>query len=119
MSEDFTDKVRALLDDPEMLAKIAAIAGGLGGTSPSQSAPPANPASETEERPPALQASTPPPALPDALKKLPAADPRLSLLKSLKPFLRADRQSKLDNLTRALTVASLVGTLGKDKNEQK
>lgn len=116
MSEDFSDKVRALLEDPDMVAKIAAIAGGLGGGGSTAPSTPAN-TSGAEVKPPSAQADVAAvmSKLPDALKSLPAVDPRLSLLNSLKPFLRTERQAKLDSLTRALSVANLIGTLGKDK----
>ena len=114
MSEDFSDKVRALLEDPEMVAKIAAIAGGLGGgtqPAPSTESPkPETPKPEAEQT-----AALPAPVkLPDALKP----DPRLALINSLKPFMRSERQAKLDSLTKAFTLASLMGTLGKDKDKK-
>jgi hypothetical protein len=132
MNEDFSSKVKALLEDPEMLAKIAAIAGSLGGqtapASPSapQSAPPAAP---TAGQSPSIQTvaeqNSPIPQVSEQVKQpqipsipsIPAAatkpDPRVALLNSIKPFLRAERQAKVDTLTRALTVANLFGTMKK------
>lgn len=121
MNDDFSSKVKALLEDPEMLAKIAAIAGSLGGQ-PASNAPPASP---TTTDPPAVQTmaeqNSPIPEAPEPPKQpqipsFPAAvkpDPRVALLNSLKPFLRPDKQAKVDTLTRALAVASLFGNMKK------
>jgi len=121
MNDDFSSKVKALLEDPEMLAKIAAIAGSLGGQ-PASNAPPA---SSTSADPPAVQTmaeqNSPLSEAAELLKKsqipsFPAAvkpDPRVALLNSLKPFLRPEKQAKVDTLTRALTVANLFGTMKK------
>lgn len=123
MSEDISEKVKALLEDPEMLAKIALIAGGLGS---GKSAAPATASSSQynsskdtalpEQINNAEQSSIPTAMKPPEIAKPPITqDPRLSLLNSLKPFLREDRRSKVDNLARALSVASLMGNLNKDK----
>lgn len=124
MNDDFSSKVKALLEDPEMLAKIAAIAGSLGG----QAAPASSPAPPTDQ-PPSVQTvaeqnSPNPevleqpkapqiPSIPSIPTAAPKPDPRVALLNSLKPFLRAEKQAKVDTLTRALTVANLFGTMKK------
>lgn len=130
MSEDISDKVRALLEDPEMVAKIAMIAGGLGGgktAAPAASPePPVNPARDiptTDRTLPAehnavYESGNAAPVIakpPEAAKPAVVNDPRLSLLNSLKPFLREERRSKIDNLARALSVASLMSNFNKDK----
>lgn len=126
MNDDISDKVKALLEDPDMVAKIAAIASSLGGSnsSPAAFAESETKPAESEIKPAAVQTNSVNSIestiskLPDVLKTAPKNDPRVELLKSLKPFLRSDRQSKVDNLTRALSVANLFGTINKDKNKK-
>lgn len=128
MNDDFSSKVKALLEDPEMLAKITAIAQSLGGQAAPASppGPTASSAAPTAAQPPSIQTvaeqNSPIPEVLEQVKapqipSIPTAavkpDPRVQLLNSLKPFLRAEKQAKVDTLTRALTVANLFGTMKK------
>lgn len=142
MNEDFSDKVKTLLEDPEMLAKIVAIAGSLGGgnsNSPVASPEPDNsPERESVEQVNVPQSNSIPREPPEqanashanasqgnaaqTIAKISSAinpstpkDPRLSLLNSLKPFLREEKRAKIDHLAKALSVANLMGSFGKDK----
>ncbi len=93
------DKVSALLSDPEMSAKIAAIAGSLsGGGAQSAPSPPAQAVQQAER-------VTQPKAVGNAV------DPRIALLSSIKPLLRQEKRQKVDNLVRAMTVVSMLGGL--------
>jgi hypothetical protein len=127
MNDDFSNKVKSLLEDPDMLAKIVAIAGSLGGGQAASAAPPATPtaasqppsvqtvAEQNSPTPEVTEQAKPPqiPSIPSIPTAAPKTDPRLALLNSLKPFLRAEKQAKVDTLTRALTVANLFGAMKK------
>ncbi|MDD4163659.1 MAG: hypothetical protein PHD46_03570 [Eubacteriales bacterium] len=123
MNEDISEKVRALLEDPEMLAKIAMIASSLGGGKSTPNAPSEQQYESPKDKPvieqlTAEQSSVPlAKRLPDPITLPAAQDPRLSLLNSLKPFLREERRSKIDNLTKALSVTNLMGSMSKDKKK--
>ena len=96
---DFSEKLRQVLSDPEAMAKITAIASGLGKTNLPESAPIADTAAEPLGN--ADKFNFP---IPSAQ----AEDPRLALLTSLKPLLREDRRDRVDVLTQALTLASMM-----------
>lgn len=119
MNDDISNKVKALLEDPEMIAKIATIASslGLGNSAATNSSVPVSNNDDNANYDNSVQAnsasSNPPTANINPSVK---SDPRMALLNSIKPFLRSERQPKVDNLTRALTVANLFGSL-KDKKQ--
>ncbi|HAN21425.1 MAG: hypothetical protein A2Y15_09295 [Clostridiales bacterium GWF2_36_10] len=131
MSEDFSDKVKTLLEDPDMLAKIISIAGSLGGgkTSSPAVSPEPSPTRDNavQDNPLGVNNNSwaPPESItqfnaaqviskiPDVVKPPLKQDPRLALLNSLKPFLRKEKQVKIDNLSRALSVTSLIDTFKK------
>lgn len=100
--------LRAVLDDPAQLNELRALAGslGLGQDAPAPPAPePASPAPE-----PVLPVSAPEPAPAKAAGSF-APQPRgasrqEALLQALRPFLRKDRQAKIE---RALQAAKLAG----------
>lgn len=101
MEGDFSEKLKAVLSDPEALAKITAIASGLGaGTQPS--APKSEPANAAET---SGQSSLQNEMLP-MLSGI--SDPRLALLTSLKPLLREDKRERIDALAKAISLASLM-----------
>ena len=92
MEENFSEKLQALLADPEAVAKISAIASSLGSTAPSVPQTPA----------PA------PSAVPSVGK-----DPRLELLSALRPLVAEQKQKRIDDLVQIAAVASLLGNFGK------
>lgn len=109
MDSDFSEKLKNVLSDPDAMAKIMSIASGLGlsetpqethGNETNAPAPAAEPISA-----PAPAAETLP-ALSQMLER--QSDPRIALLASLKPLLREEKRERLDALTRALTLASLM-----------
>lgn len=97
MEDNFSEKLQSLLADSDAVAKIAAIASSLGSGTPEPAPAPAPPA-------PAVS----PPSLPTAGK-----DPRLELLRALRPLVAEQKQKRIDDLVQIATVASLLGNLGK------
>ena len=94
MEENFSEKLQALLADPDAVAKISAIASSLGSTPTAPSVP---------------QTPAPAPSL-----SLPAGkDPRLELLRALRPLVAEQKQKRIDDLVQIATVASLLGNFGK------
>jgi hypothetical protein len=94
MDESFNEKLKAVLADPEALAKISAIASSLGGGG---------------EEPQSLPASAPQPV---SLPKPAAKDPRLDLLFALRPLVGEGKKKRIDDLMQIATVASLLGSFG-------
>lgn len=96
-----TDKIREVLADPEAVSKIAAIASSLSGGSNSASPPASAPAFA--------------PAEPSAPVSLPSfgKDPRVELLRALKPLVAEEKRGRLDSLVQIATVASLLGSMNK------
>lgn len=84
------DKIRNVLENEELLAKIAAAVRGLDAPAPVPS---------------------PPPQMPEPIQpagNFESGSPNaLALLSALKPFLRQERRQKLDAVTKALSVASV------------
>lgn len=112
MPDDFSEKVSKLLSDPEMAAKIAAVASSIGGTGKTASPETASDA----EAAPSLPASSS--ALPSFQPSAaaPVFAPRsrnTELLMAIKPFLRAEKQKKIDTLVRAMSIAGLFSGKGK------
>lgn len=96
MDSDFQSKLQSVLSNPEALAKITDIASSLGGSQRG-----------AEEE----NGEIPNPSLP--LKPNFSTDPRLELLNSLKPLLREDKRSRIDSISKALTVASMMKSFRK------
>lgn len=100
---DFAEKLKAVLSDPNAMAKITSIASGLSAsksesdaenTLPEQSPEPIIPKSES---------------LPTIAQSLALnSDPRINLLSSLKPLLREEKRDRIDSLTRALSLAAMM-----------
>lgn len=115
-----TEKIRTLLADPESAARIAQIASSItgGGTAQTQPADAAGenaqtsvPASAQPEAAPAMR----PADLPfsgDLLRR----DPRIDLLRALRPLIAREKQARVDDLIRIATVASLLGNAGRHRN---
>ncbi len=98
MDGDFQEKLSKVLSDPDALAKITAIASSLGASPQNETKESA--VSDEKDETPLIPVSNPLAAT--------SGDPRLQLLSSLKPLLREDKRDKIDSLTRALTVASMM-----------
>ena len=99
MDADFSEKLKSVLSDPEALAKITAIASGMGREKP------------TDEQAQAMPNQVAP--LGVELPSLQSGDPRLNLLISLKPLIREDRRDRVDALAQALTIASVMKSFRK------
>lgn len=114
MDDSLTEKIRTLLADPESLARIMQIAGSLsGGTSGSAAAPTEAPQSDPVPVIPAAASVPPKPsgAVPAGnLNGLLRTDPRVDLLRALRPLVAEEKRARLDDLVRIATVASLLGT---------
>ena len=104
MDSDFGEKLKNVLSDPEAMAKITAIASSLGmspNTEPKeQSAPAVTPEPKKQEADIASAFSQ---LMPSSV-----SDPRIALLSSLKPLLREEKRDKIDALTRALSITSMM-----------
>ncbi len=101
MDENLTEKIRSLLSDPQAAERIASIAGMLGAGNPS-GASDAQPAS-AQQGPP----QPPPPSQAPPYRH----DTRVDLLRALRPFASEEKRSRIDDLIRIATVASLLGGL--------
>lgn len=103
MDSDLAQKLQSVLSDPEALAKITSIANGLsagGGNIAPQAENAGGDAGGEKSGLPAGAANA-------------QRDPRVALLYSLKPLLRAERQSRIDDLARAMAMISLIGGMRK------
>lgn len=96
MADDLAEKIRAVLSDPDAASKITALASTLGGGREVTD----NPTSE-------IMSTNVPPST--AFAK----DKNTALLNAVKPFLRVEKQNKLDSLIRAMAVAELISGLRK------
>ncbi len=105
MDDSLTEKIRAVLSDPAAAEKIASIAGSLSGGG--QSAPAAE-AGAFQEAGAFHEASKKPP-LPASLPR----DPRLDLLRALRPLVAEEKRGRLDDLVQIATIASLLGSFNK------
>ncbi len=106
MADDLSEKIRAVLSDPESAAKIAAIASSLGVSGAAEKQPP------QEDVP----AAVPTAALPAQLPFNRGNDKNTALLHAIKPFLREEKRDKLDSLIRAMSVAELISGLKRGGN---
>ncbi len=104
MDENLTEKIRSLLSDPQAAERIASIAGMLGAGNPS-GASDAQPASAQQGSP------QPPPLSPPSQSPPFRHDSRVDLLRALRPFASEEKRSRIDDLIRIATVASLLGGL--------
>lgn len=93
MDSDLTEKIRALLSDPESASKIAAVAQTLGASAPP---PPPSPPPEKEAAPVFSQKPT-----------SPMNSKHAQLMSALRAMVREDKRGKIDSMERAMTVATL------------
>lgn len=101
MDGGMEEKVKSVLGNEEMLAKIAALVQTM-------SASPAEDARPSPAAPPPADISVPARGYGPAV-----SDERLALLSALRPFLSERRRSKLDTVSKALAVAGVYRTAKK------
>ena len=113
--------LRAVLDDPAQLQELRALAGSLGLGQPDTAAP--------QEAAPPVAEPPPPPAQPPVQETVSLPEPAAAMLRqagkadkkqealllALKPFLRKDRQSKIDRALQAARLASLASLALKNR----
>ena len=117
MDGDFAEKLKQVLSDPEAMSKITAIASSFGNSSPSVQSTEninASPKSEKISSIPETADSGKSDAFPAIMQGFgDKSDPRLLLLSSIKPLLREEKREKIDALTKALALASMMKNLRK------
>lgn len=106
MADDLSEKIRAVLSDPESAAKIASIASSLGVSGAAEKPPP-------QEDAPAVVPTAALSAQPPYNR---GNDKNAALLHAIKPFLREEKRDKLDSLIRAMSVAELISGLKRGGN---
>lgn len=112
------EKLGAILNDPQAMSQIMSLAQSLGG---GQGQPPqgqqetTQPAQPQDEPPPAPAEEGPaldPRVMEAGLRALSVwqdpADPRAALLQALRPFIRAERQAKVDKAIRIARMSKAV-----------
>ena len=134
MDSQLTDTLRAILSDPESMKSIMKIAQNIGADLPSSGEPENEtpPQDEANDRKDArgdapqdaratekaadavLSSALPEKRKADGKKDSSAADNRIKLLMSLRPFLDPERQQKTDSLIRALGAAQVLYQLGEN-----
>ena len=112
--------LRAVLDDPAQLRELRELAGSMGFSVPQaqpESAPaPTPPEPEPVPEPPPAQAAFQQQPLPEpAAAMLRQAGKQEALLLALKPFLRKERQEKIDRALHAARLASLASLALKNR----
>ena len=127
----FEQAVGAMLQDPEQMQKIFALAQSLGFSPPAAQAPaPTEPVAARQPEPvasappaPSLQPPAPDEkqqALGELLQKAGKLDRRQeNLLNALKPFLKPERREKIDRAMQAARISRLAGAAlrGRDQKE--
>ena len=106
--DDLQSALQQLLADPQQLAELASMASALGlhppeGGPPPQP-PPKPPEPEDQKRPDA------PPRPEGPRPPMPPGDRREKLLMALRPFLKPERQEKLDRALRIAQLTQLAGS---------
>ncbi len=107
---DLESQLNAVLNDPEKMAQVMAMAQSLGlGSPPDASSQDAAPQAEAADAAPAFQPNDPTvQAMMSMLRESAGRDDRsTALLQALRPMLRADRQPKIDRAIRAARMAKL------------
>ncbi len=120
MDNNQTDALSKILSDPQSLMTIASIAKNLmssQGVQNQNSASEAIPHSEESSNntsqmknlpaPPSQNSSGPPFVQNEAFSQF---DERANLLRSIKPYLKAERQPKVDSLVKAINIAKIINT---------
>lgn len=113
--------LRAVLDDPAQLQELRALAGSLGlgqpdAAAPQEAAVPPMPPPAQPTKPPVQETVSLPEPAAAMLRQAGKADKKQeALLLALKPFLRKDRQSKIDRALQAARLASLASLALKNR----
>ncbi len=118
MDNNQTDALSKILSDPQSLMTIASIAKNLmssQGIQNQNSAPDAIPHSEESSdnasqiknfpAPPSQNSFAPPFGKNETFSQF---DERANLLRSIKPYLKAERQPKVDSLVKAINIAKII-----------
>ena len=126
MSEfSFEQAIGAMLQDPEQMQKIFALAQSLGFSPPAAQQAPTPPPEPPVSHPPTPKQEASPPddrqqALGELLQKAGKLDRRQeNLLNALKPFLKPERREKIDRAMQAARISRLAGAAlrGRDQKE--
>ena len=112
--DDLQSALQQLLADPQQLAELASMASALG-LHPPEGGPPPQPQSnppelEPETRPAGQNQGDTPPRPEGPKPPMPPGDQREKLLLALRPFLKPERQEKLDRALRIAQLTQLAGS---------
>ena len=111
--DDLRSALQQLLADPQQLAELASMASALG-LHPPESGPPEPPPkpekSEPEKRPEDQDRGDAPRRPEGPRPPVPPGDRREKLLLALRPFLKPERQDKLDRALRIAQLTQLAGS---------
>ena len=100
MENDLSEKILKLLSDPTAAAKISAVASSLGAT-------------DVKPQEPVQQAFSPAAPVTQLLSGFGNKNRNTELLCAVKPFLREEKQGKIEALLRAMSIAELISGLKK------
>ena len=106
MDADLSEKLNAVLSDPERLKGMMSVISSLADKSG-----PEQITEKTAEAADAIQSF----AIPDILPK---SDKRGELLRALKPFLSDDKRERIDKILRIMTLAGIAGIFNDDKGAE-
>lgn len=101
--DDLSEKLSGILNDPEAMRDIAALASQLG-----VDAPGIHKEEEKRQKPPADDTAAQLMALAPMLGSLKQEDDTTRLLDAMRPFLSEERQQKLDKAKRLIKVMKLM-----------
>ncbi len=117
MADIQNDKLSALLSDPEGLKAISSIAKTLINSPQNTTSQNTESSGNTSSSVPIPQADTQAMPVSSPIPKASAGhqihnqfDDRVNLLRSIKPYLAENRQSRVDSLVRAISIAKLINT---------
>lgn len=127
--DDPSEKIKAILSDPDSLKMLAQLASGFMGNSPQK--PPSEAASQVSENIPDIKETIPniapqggdearevsafPGNVPERVISRHDYNDRINLLKSIRPYLNDHRKGRVDSLIQALSTAKIIGAY-KDGN---
>ena len=106
MENGIDEKIRSVLQNEEMMAKIADLIQNVAPSGPPKEQQAGIPAAVAPE-PPAQQASLTLPGAGGSLLGGLAGNEAMTLLAAMRPFLRESRRSKLDAVSKAVAMAGV------------
>ena len=106
--DDLQSALQQLLADPQQLAELASMASALGLHPPEGGPPPQPPPKPEKPEEPKQPGNQPRPEQPRP--PMPPGDRREKLLMALRPFLKPERQEKLDRALRIVQMTQLAGS---------